>query len=87
MSSGSPELNFISVSPSRYHSTALTKGGPGKSSYFMSYMLYNYAFKQRGKIGLACAIAFVLFLLIGAFTLLLFATSKSWIFYEGGDDK
>ena len=29
----------------------------------------------------------VLFLLIGAFTLLLFATSKSWIFYEGGDDK
>ena len=40
-----------------------------------------------GKIGLACAIAFVLFLLIGAFTLLLFATSKSWIFYEGGDDK
>ena len=26
---------------------ALTKGGPGKSSYFMSYMLYNYAFKQR----------------------------------------
>ena len=66
---------------------ALTKGGPGKSSYFMSYMLYNYAFKQRGKIGLACAIAFVLFLLIGAFTLLLFATSKSWIFYEGGDDK
>lgn len=32
---------------------ALTKGGPGKSSYFMSYMLYNYAFKQRGKIGLA----------------------------------
>ena len=66
---------------------ALTKGGLGKSSYFMSYMLYNYAFKQRGKIGLACAIAFVLFLLIGAFTLLLFATSKSWIFYEGGDDK
>lgn len=24
---------------------ALTKGGPGKSSYFISYMLYNYAFK------------------------------------------
>ena len=29
----------------------------------------------------------ILFLLIGAFTLLLFATSKSWIFYDGGDDK
>ena len=66
---------------------ALTKGGPGKSSYFISYMLYNYAFKQRGKLGLACAIAFVLFLLIGAFTLILFATSKSWIFYEGGENK
>ena len=66
---------------------ALTRGGPGKSSYFISYMLYNYAFKQRGKLGLACAIAFVLFLLIGVFTLILFATSKSWIFYEGGDEK
>ena len=50
-------------------------------------MLYHYAFKPRGKLGLACAIAFVLFLLIGAFTLILFATSKSWIFYEGGDNK
>ena len=35
----------------------------------------------------AAALVLVLFLLIGAFTLLLFATSKSWIFYEGGDDK
>ena len=35
----------------------------------------------------AAVLVLVLFLLIGAFTLLLFATSKSWIFYEGGDDK
>lgn len=65
---------------------ALTKGGPGKSSYFISYMLYNYAFKQRGKLGLACAIAFALFVLIGIFTLILFATSRKWVYYEGGED-
>ncbi len=65
---------------------ALTKGGPGKSSYFISYMLYNYAFKQRGKLGLACAIAFALFVLIGIFTLILFASSKKWVYYEGGED-
>lgn len=65
---------------------ALTSGGPGKSSYFISYMLYNYAFKQRGKLGLGCAVAFVLFILIGIFTLVLFGTSKKWVFYQGGDN-
>ena len=39
------------------------------------------------RIRTAAVLVLVLFLLIGAFTLLLFATSKSWIFYEGGDDK
>ena len=35
----------------------------------------------------AAVLVLVLFLLIGAFTLLLFATRKSWIISEGGDDK
>ncbi len=65
---------------------ALTNGGPGNASMFMTYLMYRYAFRES-KIGYASAVSFVLFVLIGIFTLILFATSKSWIFYEGGDDK
>ncbi len=65
---------------------ALTNGGPGKASMFMTYLMYRYAFLSN-QIGYACAISFVFFILIAIFTIILFATSKSWIFYEGGDGK
>jgi len=61
---------------------ALTNGGPGNSTTFMTYLMYRYAF-QSNQIGYACAISFIFFLLIAIFTGILFATSKSWIFYEG----
>ena len=64
---------------------ALTNGGPGNSSCFISYLMYLYAFRSS-KISYACAISFVFFILIAIFTIILFATSRSWIFYEGGDD-
>lgn len=65
---------------------ALTNGGPGNSSTFMTYLMYRYAF-QSNQIGYACAISFVFFILIAIFTGILFGTSKSWIFYEGGEDR
>lgn len=65
---------------------ALTNGGPGNRTTFMTYLMYRYAFKSN-QIGYACAISFVFFILIAIFTGILFATSKSWIFYEGGDEK
>ncbi|MBO7710489.1 MAG: sugar ABC transporter permease [Lachnospiraceae bacterium] len=64
---------------------ALTKGGPGNSSRFVSYVLYQYAFENR-KYGLAAAVAVMLFVLISIFTAILFATSSSWMFSQGGDD-
>lgn len=64
---------------------ALTNGGPGNSSMFITYLMYRYAFKSN-QIGYACAISFVFFVLIAIFTAILFATSKSWIFYEGSED-
>jgi multiple sugar transport system permease protein len=64
---------------------ALTSGGPGNSSMFMTYLMYNFAFRNN-KIGYSCAISFVFFILIAIFTGILFATSKSWLFYMGGDD-
>ncbi len=67
---------------------ALTQGGPGNATCFMSFILYRYAFKDvPSRFGYSSAISVVLFILIGIFTAVLFATSKSWIFYEGGDDK
>lgn len=67
---------------------ALTQGGPGNATCFMSFILYRYAFKSTpSKFGYSCAIATVFFALIAAFTAVLFATSKSWIFYEGDDGK
>ncbi len=63
---------------------SLTKGGPGTGSYYMCYMLYTQAFKSH-KYGYGSAVAVILFVLIAVFTGILFATSKSWIFYEGDD--
>ncbi len=64
---------------------ALTNGGPGNSSRFISYVMYQYAFKDA-KLSYACAISFVLFALIAAFSSLLFLSSNSWVFTEGGLD-
>lgn len=64
---------------------ALTGGGPGNSSMFMTYLMYRYAFKNN-QIGYACSISFVFFVIIAVFTVILFATSKSWIFYEEADN-
>ena len=65
---------------------AVTRGGPGKATSFMTYIMYRYGFID-GRLGYASAVSFMFFILIAIFTAILFATSKSWIFYEGGDDK
>jgi multiple sugar transport system permease protein len=65
---------------------AITAGGPGKSTMFMSFLLYNVAFKSR-EFGKAGAIAFVFFIVAAILAFILFATSKKWIFYEGKDDR
>ncbi|GHV86201.1 sugar ABC transporter permease [Spirochaetia bacterium] len=64
---------------------ALTGGGPGNSSMFTTYLMYRYAFKSS-QLGYASAISFVFFIIVAVFTGLLFATSKDWVFYEGGKE-
>jgi multiple sugar transport system permease protein len=61
---------------------ALTQGGPGNSSMFITYLMYRYAF-MSGQLGYASAISFIFFIIVAVFTGLLFATSKNWVFYEG----
>ncbi|MCL2628424.1 MAG: sugar ABC transporter permease [Oscillospiraceae bacterium] len=65
---------------------SITKGGPGRSSMFMTFLMYEEAFRG-GRLGRASAIAFVFFIIAAILAAILFITSKSWIFYEGGDDK
>ena len=55
-----------------------------QSFRFIAFELYTTAFGRGGFIGRAGALSFALFILIGIFTAILFASSKKWLFYEGG---
>jgi len=61
---------------------ALTSGGPGNSSMFLTYLMYRYAFNSFN-LGYASTISFIFFIIVAILTGILFATSKGWVFYEG----
>jgi multiple sugar transport system permease protein len=67
---------------------SLIYAGSNRTTYpeytFMSFLMYRTGFINND-LSYAGTISFVFFLIIGVFTLVLFATSKSWLFYEGGD--
>ena len=60
----------------------MTNGGPANATLLYALYLYNNAFKDF-KMGYASALAWVLFLVILGLTLLLFRTSREWVFYAG----
>ncbi|WP_223829611.1 carbohydrate ABC transporter permease [Paenibacillus arenilitoris] len=60
----------------------LTQGGPNNSSLFYIFYLWRTAFRDT-EMGYASALAWVMFVIIMLFTLLIFRTSKSWVYYEG----
>lgn len=62
----------------------MTQGGPNNASLFYVFYLYREAFTHQ-KMGSACAIAWVLFVIILAFAAVIFKSSNSWVYYEGGD--
>jgi multiple sugar transport system permease protein len=57
------------------------EGGPNNSTLFFVLYLYKKAFQQF-KMGYASALAWVIFVIILAFTLLQFGLSKKWVYYE-----
>lgn len=63
----------------------MTNGGPNNATLFYVLYLYQNAF-QYLKMGYASALAWVLFLIILAFTLLQLRLS-GWVHYEGGEAK
>jgi len=61
----------------------LTNGGPNNATLTMVLYVYRKAF-QEFQMGYASAVAWVLFMIILLFTLLVFRSSSAWVYYEGG---
>lgn len=62
----------------------ITNGGPLKSTYLIGMKLYTEGFNNF-KMGYASAISWVLFVIILAFTLLVFRSSSAWVYYQDGE--
>jgi multiple sugar transport system permease protein len=62
----------------------LTEGGPNNSSLFYVYYLWRTAFRDT-ELGYASALGWVMFIIIILFTYYVFKSSKSLVYYEGGD--
>lgn len=59
----------------------ITDGGPMNKTLVYALYLYRQSFAYY-KMGYGCAMAWVLMLIIGVFTLLVFKSSSAWVFYE-----
>jgi len=60
----------------------MTQGGPNNSTLFYMIYLYNQAFTYV-RMGYASAMAWLLFAIILALTLLVLRSSPLWVYYEG----
>lgn len=60
----------------------MTNGGPQNSTLFYGLHLFHNAFRDF-RMGRACAMAWVLFLLTLLATVLVFRSSARWVYYEG----
>lgn len=59
----------------------ITKGGPANSTYLYALMLYEKAFRSY-EMGYAAGMAWVLLIVIGICTGIMFLLSKFWVFYD-----
>jgi multiple sugar transport system permease protein len=59
----------------------LTQGGPAYSTLTIAYYIYQQAF-QFFHMGMASALAYVLFVIILVVTLIQFRVQRRWVFYE-----
>lgn len=64
----------------------ITQGGPRGSTTLISLLIYNSAFKSH-EMGMASAMAWVMFIILMIFTMISFLSQKYWVYYgdeEGG---
>jgi multiple sugar transport system permease protein len=76
-------LAFVNAISTFTQAYSMTQGGPDNSTLFFAFYIYREAF-QRQEMGYACALAWVLFIIVAVFTYLLFKTSSRWVYYEEG---
>ena len=63
-------------------SYVMTGGGPNNATLFYVLNLYRQAF-QYHRMGYGCALAWVLFIIIIGFSLIILKTSSAWVYYAG----
>ncbi|SEO68039.1 carbohydrate ABC transporter permease [Paenibacillus sp. OV219] len=79
-------IGMISAFQTFTEAYVITNGGPDNATLFYAMYLYQNAFKFF-KMGYASALAWVLFLIILLVTMLLFATSRKWVYYATGEEE
>lgn len=62
----------------------MTEGGPLNSTLFYNLYLYTKAYKEL-KMGYASALAWIMFIIILFFTLLVIRSSSFWVYYQNDD--
>lgn len=75
-------MNIIGSFQVFTQSFLMTDGGPNNATLFYVLYLYRKAFQQF-EMGYASALAWILFSIILALTLLVLKSSKLWVYYEG----
>lgn len=62
----------------------ITQGGPNNGTMMYSLYVYNQAF-QYNNMGYACAMSWFMLVVMSIITLVIFNSSKMWVFSESGD--
>jgi multiple sugar transport system permease protein len=76
-------LNIVGSFQVFIPSYVITQGGPNNATLTMVLLIYRKAF-QNFHFGYASSIAWVLFVIILFFSMLVFRSSESWVHYEAG---
>jgi len=64
----------------------ITAGGPNNGTMMYALNVYNQAFKYN-HMGYACAMSWFMLVVMSIITLIIFRTSKFWVFNEGSDEE
>jgi ABC-type sugar transport system permease subunit len=75
-------IGFINAFNEFTSAWLITNGGPAGSTQFYSLYLYRQAF-QYLRMGKASALAWILFLVIVVYSVILFRSSARWVYYGG----
>lgn len=64
----------------------ITQGGPRNSTTLISLLIYNSAFKTY-EMGMASAMAWIMFIILTVFTAIAFISQKYWVYYSDDEGR